>query len=157
MILSAQSILYHQPIKNMVERSHSNGMTYGLGPAGYDCRIDQTITVHPGKFELASTMEEFQIPDYLIATVHDKSTWARRGLAVQTTVAEPGWCGFLTLEISNHNALPITIERGSPICQILFHVLDRPTDRPYRGKYQHQPAEPVPAVLEGSPIEEDAK
>jgi dCTP deaminase len=25
--------------------------------------------------------------------VHDKSTWARRGLVVQNTVIEPGWHG----------------------------------------------------------------
>ena len=31
--------------------------------------------------------------------VHDKSTWARRGLVVQNTVIEPGWHGYLTIEV----------------------------------------------------------
>jgi dCTP deaminase len=35
--------------------------------------------------------------------VHDKSTWARRGLVVQNTVIEPGWHGYqTTIELTNH-------------------------------------------------------
>ena len=113
-------------------------MTYGVGPAGYDCRIDQTVDLWPGAFTLASTMERFQMPDNVMGIVHDKSTWARLGLAAQNTVIEPGWHGFLTLELTNHSQKRLRIEAGTPIVQIIFHFTDMPVERAYDGKYQNQ-------------------
>lgn len=147
MILSAQSIRKRQIISPFHERSVSHGMTYGLGPAGYDIRVAETLEILPGCFALASSIEHFDMPNDLLARVTDKSTWARRGLAVQNTVIEPGWRGFLTLELTNHGSRLITIQRGMPIAQILFERLDEPTELPYRGRYQDQAAGPQPARL----------
>jgi dCTP deaminase len=123
-------------------------MTYGLGPAGYDVRIDQYLTMVPGSSMLASTMERFQMPLDLLGRVTDKSTWARRFLTVQNTIIEPGWCGYLTLELTNHSDVDIHIMRGMPIAQIIFDVLDEPTEKPYMGKYQNQQSGPVAARLQ---------
>ena len=131
------------------ERTVVNGMTFGLGPAGYDVRIKQSLTLECGDFVLVSTVERFAIPNDVLAKVADKSTWARRGLAVQNTIIEPAWCGHLTLELSNHGHTPIDIEAGSPIAQIIFHQLLEPTEIPYVGKYQNQADAPVAAVMEG--------
>lgn len=130
------------------ERTVTNGMTFGLGPAGYDVRIKQALTLQPGQFSLASTVERFTIPTDVLAKVADKSTWARRGLAVQNTIIEPAWCGWLTLELSNHGNERIYIEAGSPIAQIIFHQLLEPTELQYSGKYQNQADEPVSAIME---------
>jgi len=161
MIVSGRTLRELQPIKPFCERTKFNGMTYGVGPAGYDVRIDQDLIIPPGGFVLASTMEEFDVPLDMIAIVHDKSTWARLGLAVQNTVIEPGWKGFLTLELTNHNPPRkwwgfwrcdqegvIAIQRGTPIAQIIFHKLDHPAEQPYSGKYQGQKRGPQPAILE---------
>ena len=123
-------------------------MTFGLGPAGYDVRIAEPIMLAPGSAALASTIEHFTMPADLLGRVADKSTWARRFVAVQNTIIEPGWRGYLTLEISNHGRDAVTIEAGSPIAQIIFDVLDEPAERPYAGKYQDQPAGAVAAILE---------
>ena len=121
------------------ERQNAGGMTFGLSPAGYDVRIAQDITLAPGEFVLASTIEAFCMPDNVIGFVHDKSTWARLGIALQNTVIEPGWRGqSLTLEISNHGAEPAHFLKGHPIAQIIFHRLEQPTEQPYRGRYQDQ-------------------
>ena len=130
------------------ERTVANGMTFGLGPAGYDVRIKQRVTLMRGEFVLASTVERFSIPNDVLAKVSDKSTWARRGLAVQNTIIEPGWNGFLTLELTNHGYSPIDIEAGSPIAQIIFHQLLEPTELRYEGKYQDQADAPVAAIME---------
>lgn len=61
---------------------------------------------------------------------------------------EPGWRGFLTLELKNQGKDILRIERGDPIAQILFEGLDAPTDKPYSGKYQDQEAGPQPARFE---------
>lgn len=88
------------------------------------------------------------MPIDLLGRVADKSTLARRGLAVQNTIIEPGWRGYLTLELSNHGRDAIEIVAGMPIAQIIFDVLDEPAERPYAGKYQDQRAGAVPARVE---------
>jgi deoxycytidine triphosphate deaminase len=35
-----------------------------------------------------------------------------------------------------------------PIAQVIFELLDLPTEKPYRGKYQYQGTEPVEAIFE---------
>ena len=132
------------------ERTVANGMTFGLGPAGYDVRIKQRLTLMRGDFALASTIERFSMPTDVLAKVADKSSWARLGLAVQNTIIEPGWAGWLTLELTNHGHAPIDIEAGSPIAQIIFHQLLEPTELQYSGKYQNQADRPVAAIVEAS-------
>jgi dCTP deaminase len=138
MILPSQKIRRLLPVRPFSERTVHNGMSYGLSHAGYDVRIAETIRLSPGEFALASTIEEFFMPTDIVAFVHDKSSWARRGLSLFNTVIEPGWRGFLTLELVNHSAKPIVIAEGSPIAQIIFMRLEEPTEKPYSGKYQFQ-------------------
>ncbi len=157
MILSAQSI---KARKGMIEpfllRSNSFGMSHGLSCAGYDVRIAQDVTLLPQGFSLASTIEQFNMPLDVLALVKDKSTWARRGLAVQNTVLEPGWKGYLTMELSNHGTQSIQIVRGMPIAQIVFMQLDQPTEMSYSGgKYDNQPNRPVEAIMANNDAEED--
>lgn len=130
------------------ERTVVNGMSFGLSAASYDVRIAQTCILDPGEFILASTVEQFDMPNGLVGIVHDKSTWARRGIATQNTLIDPGWHGFLTLELSNHSDEQILINSHSPIAQIVFHMLTENTEQPYRGKYQNQQSGPVSAINE---------
>lgn len=135
--------------------------TLGLGPAGYDLSLDEidvtkgivladldslTWIIQPGAFALASAREPINMPADLIGTVHDKSSWARRGLTVQNTVVEPGWRGYLTLELKNIGNEMLFLTHGSGICQLLFHSLDAPAERPYEGKYQDQSQGPQEAL-----------
>lgn len=150
-VLAAQSIprtIVHPfvPVKTIHEAS---GLSYGLSACGYDIRIKQSITLWPGDFALGSTLERFDMPLDLVGIVHDKSTLARQGVALQNTVIEPGWSGWLTVEITNHGRRRLTLLAGQPIAQVLFHHLDRPTGIPYAGKYSNQPDHPVAAILEG--------
>jgi dCTP deaminase len=146
-VLSAQSIRKLGLVAPLVDRTiHDLTKTsYGLSSCGYDVRLDQSITLERGEFVLASTIEQFRMTDDVVGIVHDKSTWARRGIAVQNTVIEPAWTGYLTLELTNHGPERLILPRGTPIAQILFHYLDRPTDQPYNGKYQNQERGPQPA------------
>ena len=88
------------------------------------------------------------MPDDLVAFVHDKSSWARQGLSLFNTVIEPGWKGFLTLELVNHSISALHIEAGSPIAQIIFMRLEEPTEAAYTGKYQNQKRGPQEAIDE---------
>ena len=97
-------------------------------------RVAQKKRLGPGDFVLASTLERFVMPTNVMAQVADKSTWARRGLAVQNTIIEPGWEGWLTLELTNHGTSIISLQEGTPIAQIIFMRLDQPTEQPYEGQ-----------------------
>lgn len=153
------------------EKKSNGDVSFGMSEAGYDIRIKQDVRfshdasigmrVHngefyddllanrqtrmrlyrPGRFTLASAIEEFQMPKNLVGVVHDKSTWARRGLSVFNTVIEPGWHGFLTLELVYHGNDDLIIPAGSGIAQVLFHKTS--DEMEYSGKYQGQPDRPV--------------
>lgn len=163
MIVNGKRLLALAPIAGMLDhKAKAHGVSYGLTEAGYDIRIKQdvtfaglgvrevevydpgnTVTVFPGRFALASATEEFQMPNNLVGYVKDKSTWARRGLSVFNTVIEPGWRGFLTLELVYHGNGELVIPAGAGIAQVLFHRIEEPAS--YDGKYQGQADEPVPA------------
>lgn len=150
MILSAQTIRRYGIISPFNERTVIRGLSYGLSHCGYDVRIKESVILRNGyQFCLASTIEHFDMPKNVVGRVHDKSTWARRGLAIQNTIIEPGWRGYLTLELSNNSPKDtIVIEPGDPIAQIVFELLDEETEAPYSGKYMDQPSKPVGPKLE---------
>jgi dCTP deaminase len=136
-------------ISPFVERGAARGMSFGLSAASYDVRIAESVTIHSGEFVLASTMERFDIPHDVLIVAHDKSSWARRGLAVQNTIFDPGWRGYATLELTNHDKSVLVISAGDPIAQVVCHLLTEPTTQPYSGKYQDQEAGPQHAREDG--------
>lgn len=121
-----------------------DNLSGGMSLAGYDCHVEfdsqgekDWIYLNPGQFKLASTQEQFTMPSDVMGVVHDKSTWIRKGLAVHNTVIEPGWIGYLTLELKNEGTDTLQIWKGDPICQVVFHQMIGQTDA-YSGKYQGQ-------------------
>lgn len=148
MIVNGQTLLAAKPLKPMCPaKMRSHGVSYGLSEAGYDIRIKQRVVLTPFRsFKLASSLEYFSMPPDLLAIVHDKSTWARRGLSVFNTVIEPGWRGWLTLELIYHGWKPLIVPEGAGIAQVIFHSLVEKSV--YSGKYNDQPNEPVGAIFE---------
>ena len=68
-----------------------------------------------------------------------RSSIGRMGLFIQNAGwVDPGFCGQITLELYNANNLPIEIEAGRRICQIVFAKMDQPVESAYCGKYQNQ-------------------
>lgn len=143
-VLSAQTIRRLALVDPCLpaHRHDETGATGGLSCCGYDVHLAQDIVLWGGRFLLASVSERFTIPNDIVGIVHDKSSWARRGLAVQNTVIEPGWRGYLTLELTHHGNNKLVMPAGTPIAQVVFHYLDEPTEQPYRGKYQDQESGP---------------
>jgi dCTP deaminase len=146
MVINRNHLLQAKPFDEMfAEKQTGQLVSHGMSEAGYDIRIKQGMTLHPLKrFAIASSIERFEMPDNLMAIVHDKSSWARRGLSVFNTVIEPGWCGWLTIEIVYHGWVPLHIPAGSGIAQVIFHKLSVPVQ--YSGRYQDQPDRPVEAM-----------
>ena len=162
-VINGKTLLAKAPIREMIpHKLKYHGVSWGLAEAGYDLRIRQEIIFKPGmtmgptievngqlehgRFTLASAIEEFDMPTDLVGVVHDKSTWARQGLSVFNTVIEPGWKGFLTLELVFHGNKEVVIPAGAGIAQVIFTSLAH--DASYEGKYQYQADMPVPSVFD---------
>ena len=158
------SVLSYQSIKraniftpfNERTKDELSGMTFGCGSASYDVRVAENVHLREGHFVLASTIEHFNMPNNVRGVVHDKSTLVRLGVTVQNTFIDPGWRGYLTLELLYHKSLDmqytlfqqkyneeissrsVMIPHGTPIAQIELAWLDEPTEMPYDGEYQDQ-------------------
>lgn len=176
LVINGKTLLDAAPIKQMErEKKIAHGMSYGLSEVGYDIRLKQKVEFYPGKihylfdpkiyvrevskihvdgeaqisdrFCLGSSIEEFDMPADMVGRLYNKSSLARLGIdASMTTVIEPGWKGFLTIEITFNADEPVTLEAGSPIGQVIFEYVTHAA--PYTGKYQNQADEPVPIILE---------
>lgn len=137
-----------------------------IQPASIDCRLDRNflvvedrnmqmidlntaieyreyendfITIPPHSFLLATTMEYIELPDDLTAFVEGRSSIGRIGLFIQNAGwVDPGFKGQITLELYNANSLPIRLEAGRRICQLVFCKMDQKALNPYQGKYQGQ-------------------
>lgn len=167
MIVNQGDLLEAQPLEPMlVEKRKLHGVSHGLSEAGYDIRIKQDVIFEPtrdthnhpsgiklildsvelsGRFTIASAIEKFTMPNDLVGVVHDKSTWARKGLSVFNTVIEPGFRGGLTLELVYHGVEHLHIPSGAGIAQVLFSKIGVPVE--YNGKYQDQSSEPVDSIF----------
>jgi dCTP deaminase len=108
-----------------------------------EVKPDEAFILHPGEFVLGSTLERVVLPDDLVARLEGKSSLGRLGLLIHSTAGyvDPGWDGYLTLELSNVANLPITLYPGMKIGQISFFRLTSPAETPYGAagnKYQGQ-------------------
>jgi len=148
MIVNQQTLLDIAPIFNMTDtKRRFKGFSWGLTECGYDIRIGQNVWMFPGRsFVLASSIEHFDMPNFLMGRVLNKSTWARLGLdASMTTNIEPGWKGHLTIELRYSKWKPLFIPEGVGIAQVIFEEVKHPVL--YEGKYQDQADKPVAAIL----------
>ena len=147
MLLSAQAI----------RRLGEDGLIYPYDPAmvqpcSYDLKLGPNFLINDGcdadkdglvimpeAFCLAETIEWLRVPLNMVATIHGKSSWGRKGLLVHVTagLVVPGWDGRLTLELKNVSSVPLVLRTGEPIAQVVWQLLDEATDTPYRGRYQY--------------------
>jgi dCTP deaminase len=135
------------------ERGIIDGKSFGLSGCSYDVRIAETMWLFPGWGRKASTIERFQIPNDIAGRIYNKSSWSRVFVRQDNNLLDPGWRGYLTLELTRHLPWPVLIRAGTPICQIVFEPLDEPTEMPYgaegcSSKYQDQERGPQAARYE---------
>jgi len=128
-------------------RCYTGGPHHILDPLNLDpelwknVRQDQFYMLEPRGFVLGESLEEITMPDDCLAIALGKSTYARVGVLCNTTPAEPGWRGKLTIEISNLTGSWVKLRVWHGICQMIFlRCEDRPekTYADKQGKYQNQ-------------------
>lgn len=81
------------------------------------------IEIQPNEFLLASTLEEFKIPNNIYAIVAGKSTVAREGILVECAgLVDSSFTGSITLEIKNLTPYTYRLHANQLIAQIMFHT-----------------------------------
>lgn len=169
----------YKMIDSFVDSQHKdNKISYGLSSYGYDARISgefkiftnvnsaiidpknfsskafveregEECIIPPNSFILGKTEEYFRIPKNILVLCVGKSTYARCGLVINVTPLEPGWEGYVTLEVSNTTQLPAKIYAGEGICQFLFLKGDKSCSVSYSdrsGKYMKQDGITLPKI-----------
>lgn len=113
-----------------------------------DIETDVCI-VPPNSFALARSVEKIKVPDDVMVICLGKSTYARCGIIVNVTPFEPGWEGYVTLEISNTTPLPAKIYANEGLVQALFFQSSDACEVTYamrKGKYMNQEGITIPVV-----------
>ena len=107
--------------------------------------IEEPFVLHPGEFVLGTTFEKVSLSNKVVARLEGKSSLGRIGLLIHSTAGfvDPGFSGYLTLELSNVANLPIKIYPEMKIGQISFYYLNSPSESKYGSdiygsKYQGQ-------------------
>jgi dCTP deaminase len=81
----------------------------------------ESFVVHPNHLVLASTLEYFSLPPDLSASVIARSSYGRSGLIAATAIhVHAGYKGCLTLELLNLGDVPIVLQPGLRIAQLVF-------------------------------------
>lgn len=133
----------------LVERRNNNTVTgVHFAPIDFSLRqspnlveVKGSATLAPGAFALASIQERLALPADIACHVLLRSSAARIGLEHSLAGwGDPGYCGNLTLELTNvlkYHA--IYLRGGDQVCQLIFHRIPPvPADRTYNatgGKY----------------------
>ena len=107
--------------------------------------MEEPFVLHPGEFVLGTTFEKVSLSNKVVARLEGKSSLGRIGLLIHSTAGfvDPGFTGYLTLELSNVANLPIKIYPEMKIGQISFYYLNSPSESKYGSdiygsKYQGQ-------------------
>lgn len=110
-------------------------------PANYqeiEVADKETITIPPQTFMLGTTLEKVSLPDYLTAFVEGRSSIGRLGVFIQNAGwIDPGFSGQITLELFNANRVPVKLQAGMRVCQLVIAEVDQETEG-YSGKYLFQ-------------------
>ncbi len=109
---------------------------------------DDHILIPPNSYVLGRSVERFRMPADVLGVVLGKSTYARSGIIVNVTPLEPGWEGYVTIEIGNATPLPAKVYAEEGIAQVVFLRGEVPevsyADK--EGKYQHQEGITLPRM-----------
>lgn len=89
--------------------------------------LGEEFYLHPHQTVLCSTLEYVKIPNDIFMTLSTRSSYNRLGLSVNSIV-QPGYCGCISLELTNNNNNPIKLLVGASIVQARFFKLNEDTE-----------------------------
>ena len=89
--------------------------------------LGESILFHPHQTVLCSTLEFVRLPDNIFITLSTRSSYSRLGLIV-ASIVQPGYCGCISLELTNNNNNALKLSVGASIVQARFYKLGNDTN-----------------------------
>lgn len=87
-------------------------------------QLGETFILHPNQTVLATSLEYVKIPDDIFLMLFMRSSYIRLGLSI-SAIVQPGYCGCMSLELTNTNFTPINLTVGARLFQgVFFPVAD---------------------------------
>lgn len=110
-------------------------------------KIDSSIIIPSQSNILLATIEEFKLPDDLMAFCTLRSTVARMGFVSPITIVDAGFKGTLTIEAFYGGKNPIKIYRGDRFLHVVFARINTFVTKPYNGTYTGQKEVRLPKCM----------
>ncbi|MEM0139534.1 MAG: dCTP deaminase [Ferroplasma sp.] len=122
--------LNDREIKEMVKNGSLIAENYNddsLTPNGYDIRIGKISTeeISTNTLFFVSSLEVIKLPGNIVATLHIKSRYARRGIFSSFGFVDAGFHGELTMAFYNFGDA-IVIKPHAKFVQIVFDRISMP-------------------------------
>jgi hypothetical protein len=91
------------------------------------------MLVKPGQVVMGRVYERFTVPPGYAGKIEGRSSFARLGLAVHCTgdFINPGWQGYMPLQLYNVGPYPLRIPPYFPVCQLMLVKLSSMSERSY--------------------------
>ena len=89
--------------------------------------VGQGFLFHPLQTVLVSTLEYVKLPPNIFLSLTMRSSYSRLGLSI-SSIVEPGYCGCISMELTNVNNTPVKITVGSRIAQARFYRMEKETN-----------------------------
>ena len=114
--------------------------------------VAERCPIAPREFILGTTVERVFMPAHFVGKVMGRSSWARKGLGVETAgLIDPGFRGQITVELYNYSADTLYLPVGGRICQMTVETMSGTAERPYGsqglGSHYMNQAGPTPSAL----------
>ena len=135
-------LLPRQGVTVDLRRSHLHDLDPLRDWERVELKEGDTLTIRPGHVVMGRIYERFRIPGRHAGKIEGRSSFARMGLAIHCTgdFINPGWEGFMPLQLYNAGPYPIRLTPYLSICQLMLVRLSDDPERSYgdeelRSKY----------------------
>src|SRR5919199_6949089 len=71
-------------------------------------QLGETFILHPNQTVLATSLEYVKLPNDVLVMLFMRSSYSRLGLSI-STILQPGYCGCISLELTNSNSTPVNL------------------------------------------------
>ncbi len=89
--------------------------------------VGEPFLIHPNQTILFSSLEYLKLPKDVFAILSCRSSFSRLGLSI-STIAQPGYCGCLSIEMLYSGNTPIKVLSGTRLIQVRLYKLKENTN-----------------------------
>lgn len=87
-------------------------------------KFGESFLLHPNQTIICTSLEYVKLPKDVTASLNMRSSYSRVGLTI-STILQPGYCGCISLELTNSSNNIIKLAIGSRLFQARLYQLDK--------------------------------